>query len=107
MKAVLEAPMLGCGTFKYANTPNAAGGVTLKTLIGGTIPDDATGCDLYVVSAASPVYYENDGTDADANQMPLETPGFALRIRNAPSQTWDNFKFFCAGAVDFRFQFWK
>jgi hypothetical protein len=49
MKAVLEAPMLGCGTFKYANTPNAAGGVTLKTLIGGTIPDDATGCDLYVV----------------------------------------------------------
>jgi hypothetical protein len=108
MKATLEAPMLGAGTIKYTGTPNAVGGTTLKTLLGGTIPEDVSAFDLYIVSAAAAVYYENDGSAADADAMPLDAPGFALRVRNAkhPIDN-DKFKFFCSGAVDFRFQLWK
>ena len=108
MKAVLEAPYLGAGTIKYAGTPNAVGGVTFTTLIGGTLPEDVSGFDLYIVSAAAAVYFENDGTAADADAMPLDAPGFALRSRNQRTQLEQNFfKFYCNGAVDFRFQLWK
>ncbi len=106
--ATLEAPPVGAGTIRYTGTPNTAGGMTLRALLGGTIASDVRGFDLYIVSAADIVYFENDGTDAGTDTTPLDGPGRALCVRNA-SQAIHNdlFKLFCAAAVDFRFTLWK
>ena len=100
----LEASQLGFGTYKYSGTPN---NITLRAVLVAaglaTVPEDVSGFDLYIVSGTS--YFENDGTAASADSMPLDGPGPALRVRNA-KHALDKFTFFAAAAVEFRIALW-
>jgi len=98
----LEASYLGFGTKKYSGTPND---VTLKTLCGGAIDGDVSGFDIYVISAAATLYFENDGSTADADTMPVEVPGLMARGRNQKS-AFDRFRFFSTGACEIRIMLW-
>jgi hypothetical protein len=111
METFRDYPALGYGTYKYAGTPNTVGGTTLEALLAAAglsaIPADVSGFDLYIVSAASAVYFENDGTAASVDSLPIDAPGPAMRFRNAKyPMNNGHYKFFSAGAVDFRIALW-
>lgn len=99
---VIEASQLGFGTVKYTGFLSD---VSLLDMVGGTVNSDVSGFDIYVVSAGDQMYYENDGTEADADSMLLDTPGLVLRGRNQKS-AFERFRFFCAGVVDIRVTLW-
>ena len=104
----IEASQLGFGTYQYSGTPNTLGGLTLREILvlAGATPDaDVSGFDLYFVSAAAPVYFNNDGTDADATMMPFDTPGPGLRARTA-KHLLDRLKIYSTGTVDLRIMLW-
>lgn len=93
-----EAARLGRGTYKSA-AGSLAGTTSFETLIGVTLPEDAKHATLYVVTG--PLYVNNDGTDADANDFPLAT-GATIAYPNCRYQLESQLRFFAADAYDVR-----
>jgi hypothetical protein len=94
---VQEAAITWHGTVKSAGASLASASSALSTIYGA-LPTGAKHANITVVTG--PIYYENDGTAADADTNPLST-GDVLRIRNNAT-VLGNLRIYAAGAYDIR-----
>lgn len=97
-QGILEAARLGRGTFKSAGA-SLAGTTDFATLIGTALPDDAKHATFYVLTG--PFYINNDGTTADANDLP-RAAGESAEYPNSRYQLESQLRFFAPGAYDVR-----
>lgn len=102
---ILEAALVGFGTTKLSGGAGLADTTLLAALGLTAFPDGCKGVDIYVAGATTgAVYYENDGSAADANAMPLDL-GVTLRIRNALA-LMNVLHLFATGVYDLRVALW-
>lgn len=105
---VLQAASMGFGTVKLT----AGGGIAdsslaalIATALGVSALDQRiTGCNLRIV-AATTFFWENDGTAADANTMPMSA-GDELLV---PKNSWEvlhNIHILTTGNTDLRVMLW-
>lgn len=69
------------------------------------LPPTAIHCIVEVFSGT--LYIENDGTDADANSLPIIGAGSVYTIKNCLPSEMAKFRVFAAAAYDARFQYAK
>ncbi|GEM_PF-4481020 len=99
LQTVLEAAYQGYGTTRL-NGAGPLADAALTALL--TIPTTVSGADIQVITG--PIYYENDGTAADATTTQVNG-GETLRIRNARALL-STLHLYAPGAYDIRVTLW-
>ena len=104
----LPAAAKGFGTVKLSGAGPLADSSLAALLIAALSVTELdariTGCNLRIV-AATTFYWENDGTAADANAMPLSV-GDELIVPKNSREALHQIRILATGAYDFRVMLW-
>lgn len=94
----LSAPMLGLGTIKLADTSQASATLASLLLAAGVSAATLESVrHIEIQCITGPIYYENDGSEADANCFQLPT-GAIREIRNCGQMIKEQLTIYAAGA---------